>query len=125
MTSDQIHITGLRVQCIIGINDWEREVKQEVVIDITLHADLSRAGESDDIADTVNYRDVSKAVQEHVEASSYGLIEAMAQNIANICLEPESVVRADVIVQKPGALRGVDSVGVEISRETTPGFSTG
>ncbi len=117
MTIDQIHITGLRVECIIGINDWERKVKQEVVIDITLHADLSRAGESDDIADTVNYRDISKAIQEHVEASSYGLIEAMARNIATICLEPDAVVRADVSVQKPGALRGADSVGVEISRE--------
>lgn len=116
MTMDQILITGLRVECIIGINDWEREVKQEVVIDITLHADLTRAGESDDIADTVNYRDISKTIQDHVEASSYGLIEAMARNIANICLDQEGVLRADVSVHKPGALRGADSVGVKISR---------
>ena len=114
---DQIQITGLRIECIIGINDWEREVKQEVIIDITLHADLSRAGESDDISDTINYRDISKAVQGHVEASTYGLIEAMARNIATICLAPEGVVRVDVSVQKPGALRGADSVGVKISRE--------
>ena len=117
MTSDRIHISGLRVEYIIGINDWERETKQQVIIDITLHADLTRAGESDDIADTVNYRDISKAIQEHVEASSYGLIEAMARNIAKICLEPKAVVRADVSVQKPGALRGADSVGVKISRK--------
>ncbi len=116
MTPDRIHITGLRVECIIGINDWERVTKQEVVIDITLHADLIKPGESDDIEDTVNYRDISKAVQAHVEASSYGLIEAMARNIATICLKPEAVTRADVSVQKPGALRGADSVGVEISR---------
>jgi D-erythro-7,8-dihydroneopterin triphosphate epimerase len=118
MTTDLIHITGLKVNCIIGINDWERVTKQDVVIDITLHADLSKPGESDDIDDTVNYRDISKAIQAHVEASSYGLIEAMARNIATICLEPEAVVRADVSVQKPGALRGADSVGVEISRES-------
>jgi D-erythro-7,8-dihydroneopterin triphosphate epimerase len=117
MTTDRIHITGLRVECIIGINDWERTTKQEVVIDITLHADLSRPGESDEINDTVNYRDISKAVQAHVEQSSYGLIEAMARNVASICLESESVARADVSIQKPGALRGADSVGVEISRE--------
>ncbi len=116
MTTDRIHITGLRVECIIGINDWERVTKQEVIIDITLHADLAKPGETDDICDTVNYRDISKAVQAHVEASSYGLIEAMARNIATICLEPEAVIRADVSVQKPGALRGADSVGVEISR---------
>ena len=116
MTTDRIHITGLRVECIVGINDWERVTKQEVVIDITLHADLTSPGESDDIKDTVNYRDISKAVQAHVEASSYGLIEAMARNIATICLQPEAVIRADVSVQKPGALRGSDSVGVEISR---------
>ncbi|MDP6822547.1 MAG: dihydroneopterin aldolase [Dehalococcoidia bacterium] len=118
MTTDRIHITGLRVSCIIGINDWERTTKQEVVIDITLHADLTKPGETDDIDDTVNYRDISKAVQAHVEASSYGLIEAMARNIATICLEPEAIVRADVSVQKPGALRGADSVGVEISRDS-------
>ena len=118
MTTDLIHITGLKINCIIGINDWERVTKQDVVIDITLHADLSKPGESDDIDDTVNYRDISKAIQAHVEASSYGLIEAMARNIATICLEPEAVVRADVSVQKPGALRGADSVGVEISRES-------
>jgi len=118
MTTDLIHITGLKVNCIIGINDWERVTKQDVVIYITLHADLSKPGESDDIDDTVNYRDISKAIQAHVEASSYGLIEAMARNIATICLEPEAVVRADVSVQKPGALRGADSVGVEISRES-------
>ncbi|MBT3941161.1 MAG: dihydroneopterin aldolase [Chloroflexi bacterium] len=116
MSTDQIHITGLRVECIIGINDWERVTKQEVVIDITLYADLTKPGESDDIEDTVNYRDISKSIQAHVEASSYGLIEAMARNIATICLEPEAVIRADVSVQKPGALRGADSVGVEISR---------
>ncbi len=118
MTTDLIHITGLKINCIIGINDWERVTKQDVVIDITLHADLSKPGESDDIGDTVNYRDISKAVQAHVEASSYGLIEAMARSIATICLEPEAVVRADISVQKPGALRGADSVGVEISRES-------
>ena len=118
MTTDLIHITGLKVNCIIGINDWERVTKQDVVIDITLHADLSKPGESDDIDDTVNYRDISKAVQAHVEASSYGLIEAMARSIATICLEPDAVARADISVQKPGALRGADSVGVEISRES-------
>ena len=116
MTTDRIHITGLRVECIIGINDWERVTKQEVVIDITLQVDLTKPGDSDEIEDTVNYRDISKAVQAHGEASSYGLIEAMARNIATICLESEAVTRADVSVQKPGALRGADSVGVEISR---------
>ena len=118
MTIDRIHITGMRINCNIGINDWERVTKQDVVIDITLHADLSAPGESDNIEDTVNYRDISKAVQAHVETSSYGLIEAMARNVATICLEPAAVVRVDVSVQKPGALNGADSVGVEISRDS-------
>ena len=116
MTSDQIQIFGLRVDCIIGINDWERVTKQQVVIDITLHADLTSPGDSDDIADTGNYRNISKAIQAHVESSSYNLIEAMAQNIATICLDSGTVLRVDVSVQKPGALRGADSVGVKISR---------
>ncbi len=117
MTPDRIHISELRVQCVIGINDWERRVKQDVVIDITLHADLKAAGESDDIADTVNYRDINKRVLEHVEASSYGLIEALAENVARLCLEAPGVLRADVRVAKPGALRGAASVSVEVSRE--------
>ena len=113
---DRIKIEGIRLYCIIGINDWERVAKQLIEIDLTLHVDLSAAAKSDDIADTVNYRTVTHRVAEMVESSSFGLIEALAGNVADACLEDEKVQRVDVRLRKPGALRLADSVGLEITR---------
>ncbi len=113
---DRVLISGLRVYCVVGINAWERLVKQEVQIDISLFADLRRAGKSDHIEHTVNYRTVSKNVREAVEASSFGLVEALAERVAQICLQEKLVERVDVSLRKPGAVRGADWVGVEISR---------
>jgi dihydroneopterin aldolase/D-erythro-7,8-dihydroneopterin triphosphate epimerase len=114
---DRIHIDDLLLRCIIGTNDWEREKKQDVLINIVLHADLQRAGRTDELADTVNYRAVAKQVIEHVEASTYHLVEALAEHVAQICLDDPRVARVEVDVQKPGALRFARSVGVGIVRE--------
>jgi len=113
---DRIHIRDLTARCIIGINDWEREKKQEVVINVTLHADLSRAGASDRIDDTVDYKDLRNRILTAVEASEYFLIERMAEAIADLCLTDPRVERVEVEVDKPGALRFARSVGVEITR---------
>ncbi len=115
-SSDRVLISGLRLRCIIGINDWERLVPQEVVLDIALHADLRRAGKSDSIGDTVNYRTTVKRVTAAVEGSKFGLIEALAEHVAGLCLEDPVVQSVDVSLRKPGAVRGTDWVGVEISR---------
>lgn len=117
MPEDQIQIRDLLLRAIIGINDWEREQKQDVLVNITLYADLSAAGKSDSIEDTVNYRTISKRVIAHVEGSQRFTVEALAQDIADICLEQPGVLRAKVRVEKPGALRFARSVGVEITRE--------
>lgn len=114
---DKIHIRDLCMRCIIGLNDWEREKKQDVIINITLHADVSAAGQSDDIADTVDYKRIKQAVIDLVEGSSYKLVELLAERIAETCLANERVKRADVCIDKPGALRFARSVAVEISRE--------
>lgn len=114
---DHIHIDDLLLRCIIGANDWERDKKQDVLINIVLHAELGRAGRSDDLADTVDYRAISKHVIEHVEASTYHLVEALAEHVAQICLDDPRVARVEVDVQKPGALRYARSVGVTIVRE--------
>ncbi|MFQ5945308.1 MAG: dihydroneopterin aldolase [Anaerolineae bacterium] len=114
---DRIRIEDLRLRCIIGVNDWERAAKQDVVINITLHADTRSAGETDDIEDTVNYRTIAKQVIELVEGSSYYLVEALAESIAQICLADPRVARAKVRVEKPGALRFAGSVGVTIIRK--------
>jgi len=116
MEEDRIDIHDLLLHGIIGINDWEREKQQDILINISLFGDFRSAGDSDDIADTINYRTVTKKVIKHVETSKRFTVEALASDIARICLEEPGVQRARVRVEKPGALRFARSVGVEIER---------
>lgn len=113
---DQVIITDLVARGIIGINDWEREKPQEIRINITLFADLSKAGESDNIDDCVNYRTVSKKVLYHAETSARLTVEALAADLAKLCLDDPRVEKVRVRVEKPGAARFAKSVGVEIER---------
>lgn len=113
---DKIHIRDLRVRCIIGINADERREKQDVTVHITLHADLLKACQSDDIRDTVDYKTIKKAVLSLIEGSTYLLVEKMAEEIATICLQDPVVKMVNVIVEKPGALRFAKTVDVEITR---------
>jgi D-erythro-7,8-dihydroneopterin triphosphate epimerase len=113
---DRILIKDLLLRGIIGLNDWEREKKQDILINITLFADLRAAGKSDDIADSLNYRTVTKAVISMVEEESeYQTVEALAAAIAKIAIA-HGAARVIVRVEKPGALRFAASVGVEIER---------
>ena len=114
--TDQIQIKDLHLRTIIGINDEERRNRQDVLINITLYADMRAAGRSDDINDAVNYRTITKQIIKLVETSSFFLVEKMAAEIAGICLAEPRVERAQVRVEKPGALRFARSVGVEIER---------
>ena len=116
MEEDRIDIHDLLLRGIIGINDWEREKQQDILINLSLFGDFRSAGDSDDIADAVNYRTVTKKVIKHVETSKRFTVEALASDIARICLEETGVQRARVGVEKPGALRFARSVGVEIER---------
>lgn len=115
-TLDRIHIRDLLARCIVGIYPEERENLQEVHLNITMYADLRAAGDSDDINDTVNYKDIKKRLLTMVEHSNFFLIERMAEESARICLEDLRVRRVDVTVDKPGALRFARSVAVEITR---------
>ncbi|MCX6343648.1 MAG: dihydroneopterin aldolase [Armatimonadetes bacterium] len=114
---DKIHIRDLALKCIIGIYEHEREVKQEVVINITLHANLMQAGVTDDFNDTIDYKAVKQRVLALVESSQFQLVEALAAAIAQACLEFDRVEQVDVLVEKPSALRYARTVGVEISRK--------
>jgi FolB domain-containing protein len=116
MASDQIEIKDLLLRGIIGIHDWEREKKQDILVNITLFGDLKAAGESDRIEDTINYRTLTKSVIEQVESVGRYTVEALAADIARICLQTPGVDRARVRVEKPGALRFARSVGVCIER---------
>lgn len=114
---DQIHITNLLVRGIVGINADERVNRQDVLINVTMWADSSVAAASDDIADAVNYRTVSKAIIAHVEEGEPMLVERLAQEIADICLgSDERITEVEVTVEKPGALRFAESVGITIHR---------
>jgi FolB domain-containing protein len=117
MSKDRIEITGLLVRGIIGINDWEREQPQDILVNLTLFTDLGRAGVSDSIEDTVNYRSVTKQIIRHIETSQRFTVEALASDIARICLEHPGVEKVRVRLEKPGALRFAQSVGVEIERQ--------
>ena len=114
--NDRILIQDLMLRTIIGINAEERRNRQDVLINISLHADTRAAGASDDIEDAVNYRTITKRVIKRVEGSKFYLVERMAAEIATICLDDPRVEAVDVRVEKPGALRFARSVGVEIHR---------
>jgi len=114
---DKIHIRDLLIRCIVGIYDWEREKKQDVLINIVLYADLGTACQTDRIEDTVDYKDIKQKVVDMVESSSFMLVERLAERVAEICLENPQVQRVKVLVDKTGALRFARSVGIEIVRE--------
>jgi FolB domain-containing protein len=113
---DKVFIKDLVARGIIGINDWEREKPQEILINITVFTDTRAAAESDDLADCVDYRALAKKIQEHAESAARFTVEALANDLADICLEQKGVEWAIVRVEKPGAVRFSKSVGVEIER---------
>lgn len=113
---DRIFITALSTEAIIGIYDWEREVKQRLDVDLEIWKDLRAAAKSDAIEDTLNYKSVAKRVLGFVEASRYRLVEALAGEIARIVLEEFEVARVRVTLHKPGAIRHSRDVGVVVER---------
>ena len=113
---DTVKIERLELDCIIGINPWERLTKQQITVDIELDTDLTAAGKSDSIEDTINYRTIAKTVTTEVEKSDYGLVESIGAKIAEICLEDDRVFSVRVTVRKPGAVRKASAVGIVIRR---------
>ncbi len=113
---DQIIIKDLLARGIIGINDWERKNPQDILINIVLFVNLEKAGASDDLNDSVNYRSVAKKVLAHAESAARLTVEALAADLAHLCLEEPGVQKVRVRVEKPGAVRFARSVGVEIER---------
>ena len=102
---DQIIIKDLLVRGIIGINDWEREKPQDILINIVITADLRQAGATDNISYSVNYRTISKKAQAQAETAQRLTVEALAEDIAQICLQEPGVIKARVRVEKPHAVR--------------------
>ena len=117
---DKVFIKDLVARGIIGVNDWEREKPQEILINITVLTDTRRAAKSDDLADCVNYSALAKKVQKHAETAARFTVEALANDLAEICLGETGVEKVIVRVEKPGAVRFSSSVGVEVERTKSP-----
>ncbi|MBW4050250.1 MAG: dihydroneopterin aldolase [Proteobacteria bacterium] len=113
---DHIFLRGLTAECIIGFIDWERRVKQTVVIDLELPVDCRRASSSDDVADTVDYKRVAKRVLAYIEASEFKLVETLAHRLALLLLEEFGLDWVRICLNKPGAIRNSRDVGVLIER---------
>ncbi len=116
---DIIFLHGLSVETIIGIWNWERRIRQTVVIDLDMAADIRRAAQTDKVDDTLNYKLVAKRVQQFVTESEFELVETLAERIAAIVTGEFNVPWVRVRVSKPGAIRGARDVGVLIERERT------
>ena len=117
---DKIFLDELRIETIIGIWEWERKIRQTIIIDLEMSADIARAAATDDVADTLNYKSVAKRLQSFVGESSFQLVETLAERIAAIIREEFDVAWVKVTVHKPGAIRGSKDVGVIIERGEMP-----
>lgn len=114
--SDLTFIQALRARIRIGITDEERRAPQDVVLHVQFESDQRKAASSDDVADAIDYRALNKRILALVETSEHRLVETLAQRVAQLCLEDARIEAVRVRVEKPGALRFADSVGVEIHR---------
>ena len=113
---DKVFIEALEIETLIGIYDWERRIRQPLQFDVEMAFDNRRPAASDDIADTLDYKAVSKRLIEYVSASSFGLVETLAERCAEIILTEFAVAHVRLKLSKPGAVRGARAVGVTIER---------
>jgi 7,8-dihydroneopterin aldolase/epimerase/oxygenase len=116
VNGDRIFLHGLSAECIIGFIDWERRVKQTVVLDIELPVDCARAARTDEVADTLDYKKVAKRVLAFVEASEFQLVETLAHRLALLILQEFALPWVRLSLNKPGAIRHSRDVGVRIER---------
>lgn len=113
---DKIFLNELKVETVIGIWEWERKIRQTVIIDLEMSADIAKAAATDDVKDTLNYKSVAKRIQSFVADSSFQLVETLAERIAGIIRDEFEVKWVRVRVNKVGAIRGSRDVGILIER---------
>ena len=114
---DKVFITNLKVRGILGIHEWERVTPRDIIINATLFTDTRPAAQSDNIADCVNYSDMAKKIRAHAESAARMTVEALANDLAGICLQDPKVLKVILRVEKPGAVPEADTVAVEVERE--------
>jgi 7,8-dihydroneopterin aldolase/epimerase/oxygenase len=113
---DRVFLRGLTAECIIGFIDWERRVRQTIVVDLEIPVDCARASLTDEVADTVDYKKVAKRVLAFIEASEFKLVETLGHRLALTLLEEFGLEWVRLEVNKPGAIRNSRDVGVSIQR---------
>lgn len=118
---DIVYLHDLKIDCVIGVWEWERKIKQTVIIDLDMAVDVGRAAQSDQLADTLDYKAVAKRLIDYVGKSEFQLVETLAENITKIVRQEFSVSWVRVRINKKGAVRGAGNVGVFIERGNTPG----
>ncbi|HQR24066.1 MAG TPA: dihydroneopterin aldolase [Steroidobacteraceae bacterium] len=114
--SDVIFLSGLTVDCIVGIWEWERRVKQKIVLDLEMAADVRKAAATDSIADTLDYKKVAKRLLQFVGESEFQLVETLADRVAQLIVTEFDVPWVRVRLNKQGAIRGARDVGILIER---------
>lgn len=118
---DIIFLRGLQIETLIGIYDWEREIKQTIVLDLEMGADIKKAAATDHIADTVDYKAVSKRIIHFVETSEFYLVETLAERLAQTLIDEFAIPWVRLTLNKKGAIRGATDVGILIERGVRPG----
>jgi dihydroneopterin aldolase len=113
---DRIFLHGLAIECIIGFIEWERRIKQTIVLDVEMPVDCARAAATDDVADTLDYKKVAKRLISFVGESEFKLVETLAHRAAMLILAEFGVAWVRLSINKPGAIRGSKDVGVAVSR---------
>jgi len=113
---DIVFIQGLKIDTVIGIYDWEREIRQDIVLDIEMSADIKKASETDHIDQALNYKAVSKRLIEFVKNSEFQLVEPLAEKICEIIIGEFNVEQVKLTLNKGEAVTGADGVGVIIKR---------
>jgi 7,8-dihydroneopterin aldolase/epimerase/oxygenase len=114
---DKIFIHALKAEAIIGIYDWERQVRQTVLIDLEFAADVRKAALTDSIDDTLNYKRVAKRILAFVESSQFHLVETLAEHVAMLVLDEFGISWVRITLSKPGAVRSSRDVGIAIERD--------
>ncbi len=113
---DIVFIRELKVDTVVGIYDWERRIRQNVVLDLDMGTDIAKAAKSDRIQDTLDYKAVAKRVSQFVSAAEFQLVETLAEKVAELVMQEFKVRWVKVALHKPGAVSGSKSVGVVIER---------
>jgi dihydroneopterin aldolase len=115
---DIVFIRDLKVDTLVGIYDWERRLRQHVILDLDMGTDIAKAAKTDHIDDTLDYKAVSKRVMQFVRESEFQLVETLAEKVAGIVMQEFGVKWVKVTLHKPGAVSGTKSVGIIIERGT-------